>query len=143
MLRTSGGSPWRAGKQGRTHMLIFTAAFLKTMNLYICVLCIIYCIIVLLYIALLLYYVYTLVLSMQVREDTHKKKCFDNFFFFIPIFGLKQPDFREEKKVFFCLLVYPPYTLSGPTTKKNYFMRVFHYKLNGLFHTQHTTYNLL
>ena len=38
---------------------------------------------------------------------------FDNFLF--------QSDFRGEK-VFFCLVVrgvYPPYPLSGPTTKKN------------------------
>ena len=44
------------------------------------------------------------------------------FFFFFPIFVLKQPDFREKK--FFLLSgqgVYPPYTLSGPTTKKNIF----------------------
>ena len=50
---------------------------------------------------------------------------FEIFFFFIPIFGLKQPDFR--KKVFFCLVVrgvYPPYTLSGPTTKKTLFLCV-------------------
>ena len=48
------------------------------------------------------------------------------FFFFFPIFGLKQPDFRE-KKVFFCLVVrgvYPPYTLSGTTTKKTFFLCV-------------------
>jgi hypothetical protein len=43
---------------------------------------------------------------------------FDNFFFFSPIFGLKQQAFG--KKLFFCLVVrgvYPPYTLSGSTTK--------------------------
>ena len=48
---------------------------------------------------------------------------FCQFILFSPIFGLKQPDFRE-KKMFFCLVVrgvYPPYTLSGPTTKKNRF----------------------
>ena len=48
---------------------------------------------------------------------------FDNFFFFFPILGLKQPDFRGNKW-FFCLVVrgvYPPYTLSGPTTKKHFF----------------------
>ena len=50
---------------------------------------------------------------------------FDNFFFFYPIFGLKQPDFR--KKSVFCLVVrgvyslHPPHTLSGPTTKKHFF----------------------
>jgi len=50
---------------------------------------------------------------------------FDNFFFFFPIFGLKQPDFREKNG--FLLSgqeVYPPYTLSGPTTKKNTFLCV-------------------
>jgi len=30
-------------------------------------------------------------------------KAFDIFFIFSPIFGLKQLDFREEKKVFFFL----------------------------------------
>ena len=55
---------------------------------------------------------------------------FANFFFFFQIFGLKQPDFRE-KKCFFCLVVrgvYPPYTLSGPTTKKTLY---FYVSLNG------------
>ena len=33
----------------------------------------------------------------------------------LSIFGLKQPDFREKK------VVYPFYTLSGPTAKKNLF----------------------
>ena len=50
---------------------------------------------------------------------------FDNFFFFFPIFGLKQPDFRK-KNVFWLVVrgVYPPYTLSGPTTKKKHFLCV-------------------
>ena len=46
-------------------------------------------------------------------------------FFFFSIFGLKQPDFRE--KSVFCLVfrgVYPPYPLSGPTTKKNFLLCV-------------------
>ena len=45
-------------------------------------------------------------------------------FFFPQIFGLKQSDFREKKFFGFCLVVrgvYPPYSLSGPTTKKNTF----------------------
>ena len=83
----------------------------------------------------------------KLREDTHKKVFFSGratkglhslhqwlltdfdktFDIFSPIFGLKQLDFREEKKVVFCLVVrgvYPPYTLSGPTTKKNTFLCV-------------------
>ena len=47
---------------------------------------------------------------------------FDNFFFFFPIFGLKSRIL--EKKVGFWLVVrgvYPPYIISGPTTKKTLF----------------------
>ena len=44
--------------------------------------------------------------------------------FFSPFFGLKKPDL-QKKKCFFAqpsfFLVYPPYTLSGPTTKKTFF----------------------
>ena len=46
------------------------------------------------------------------------KRILTIFFFFSPIFGLKQPEFR--KKVVFCL-VPSLYTLSGPITKKNFF----------------------
>ena len=57
------------------------------------------------------------------------KTDFDNFFFFIPICVLKQPYFREKKKSVFLLCgqgVYPPFTHSGPTTKKHtFFMCVF------------------
>ena len=59
---------------------------------------------------------------------------FDNFFFFFPFFGLKQPGFR--KKVFFCLLVrgvYAPYTLNGQTTKKNTFFMCVSPKLIIIF----------
>ena len=38
---------------------------------------------------------------------------FDNFLFFFPIFGLKQPDFRE-KKCFFSLVVGGGFTLPTP-----------------------------
>ena len=44
-------------------------------------------------------------------------------FSFSSHFWAKQQDFR--KNVFFSLVVYPPYTLSGPNTKKHFFMCVF------------------
>ena len=38
---------------------------------------------------------------------------FENFFFYLPIFALKQPDFREKKKWFFALWS-GGFTLSTP-----------------------------
>ena len=85
-------------------------------------------------------------LYKELREDTHKKVVFlvvgplrfyppytEGFFsnnslkriltFFFSNFWAKKTGFIE-KKVVFCLVVggvYPPYTLSSPTTKKTLF----------------------
>ena len=51
-----------------------------------------------------------------------------------------------EKKVFFCLVVrgvYPPYTLSGPTTKKiTFFMCVFPNWLSHICHFKQNSYGI-
>ena len=71
------------------------------------------------------------------------KRILTIYFSFFPIFGLKQPDFLLKKKKCFFLLSgqgdYPPYTISGPTTKKTPFLCVSSVSGHVLVGSRHKT----